>query len=217
MANTRARQLDETLVACVEEARKDALEVAQEADAPPQAREEDASTLTPLGLLPNGENQRLAFHSPRRRWAIVMADESIIGRYARVVIDWGTEPLRKGLTLACRVTGLATPLASVRQSAIRGEVVSNDVDGPLPSELLQGSLIITPEDPDVSRWAEISWRRAKGRWFEYRERSRTNAHVRTAWDGRSVRTAPAQAANPECPVSTAREPANAIGARAAVP
>src|SRR5438876_10777331 len=82
--------------------------------------------------------------------AFVMPDESIIGRYARVVIDWGTEPLRKGLTLACRVTGLATPLASVRQSAIRGEVVSNDVDGPLPSELLQGSLIITPEDPDVS-------------------------------------------------------------------
>ena len=150
MANTRARQPDETLVACVEEARKDALEVAQEADAPPQARAEDASTLTHWRLLPNGENERLAFHSPRRRWAIVMADESIIGRYARVVIDWGTEPLRKGLTLACRVTGLATPLASVRQSAIRGEVVSNDVDGPLPSELLQGSLIITPEDPDVS-------------------------------------------------------------------
>src|SRR2546421_1249463 len=46
MANTRARQPDETLVACVEEARKDALEVAQEADAPPQARAEDASTLT---------------------------------------------------------------------------------------------------------------------------------------------------------------------------
>src|SRR5947208_2260813 len=150
MANTRARQPDETLVACVEEARKDALEVAQEADAPPQARAEDASTLTPWPLLPNGENQGLAFHSPRRRWAIAMADESIIGRYARVVIDWGTEPLRKGLTLACRVTGLATPMAALRQSAIRGEVVSNDVDGPLPSELLHGSLIITPEDPDVS-------------------------------------------------------------------
>src|SRR5437016_7608544 len=150
MANTRARQPDETLVACVEEARKNALEVAQEADAPPQARAEDASALTPLGLLPNCENQRLAFQSPRRRWAIVMADESIIGRYARVVIDWGTEPLRKGLTLACRVTGLATPMAALRQSAIRGEVVSNDVDGPLPSELLQGSLIITPEDPDIS-------------------------------------------------------------------
>src|SRR2546421_9180620 len=150
MANTRAREPDETLVACVEEARKDALEVAQEADAPPQARAEDASTLTPLPLLPSGENRRLAFHSPRRRWAIVMADESIIGRYARVVIDWGTEPLRKGLTLACRVTGLATPMAAARQSAIRGEVGSNDVDGPLPSELLHGSLIITPEDPEVS-------------------------------------------------------------------
>src|SRR5437773_12556070 len=150
MANTRARQPDETLVACVEEARKDALEVAQEADAPPQARAEDASTLTPWRLLPNGENRRLAFHSPRRRWAIVMADESIIGRYARVVIDWGTEPLRKGLTLACRVTGLATAMAALRQSAIRGEVVSNDVDGPVPSELLRGSLLITPEAPDGS-------------------------------------------------------------------
>src|SRR3989440_12055584 len=100
MANTRARQPDETLVACVEEARKDALEVAQEADAPPQARAEDASTLTHWRLLPNGENQRLAFHSPRRMWAIVMADESIIGRHARVVIGWGREPGRKGLTHA---------------------------------------------------------------------------------------------------------------------
>src|SRR3989440_12321542 len=52
MANTRARQPDETLVACVEEARKDALEVAQEADAPPQARAEDASTLTLGGSFP---------------------------------------------------------------------------------------------------------------------------------------------------------------------
>jgi hypothetical protein len=33
---------------------------------------------------------------------------------------------------------------------IRGEVVSNDVDGPLPAELLQGSLIISPEDPEIS-------------------------------------------------------------------
>src|SRR2546430_17613412 len=118
--------------------------MAQEADAPPQARAEDASALTPLGLLPNGENQRLAFHRPRRRWAIVMADESIIGRYARVVIDWGTEPLRKGLTLACRVKGLATPMAAARQSAIPGEAVSNDVDGPLASDLLHGPLIIQP-------------------------------------------------------------------------
>src|SRR5256885_17230235 len=54
MANTRARQPDETLVACVEEARKDALEVAQEADAPPQARAEDASTLTHWRVLPPG-------------------------------------------------------------------------------------------------------------------------------------------------------------------
>src|SRR5436309_13235934 len=144
MANTRARQPDETIVACVDEARKDALEVAQEADATPKARAEEPSTLTPWRLLPNGENERLAFHSPRRRWAIVMADESIIGRYARVVIDWGTEPLRKGLTLACRVTGLATPMAALRQSAIRGEVVSNDVDGPLPADLPLGALINQP-------------------------------------------------------------------------
>jgi len=64
-ANTRARQPDETLVACVEEARKDALEVAQEADAPPQARAEDASTLTRLRVLPNGENRSLVFHGHR--------------------------------------------------------------------------------------------------------------------------------------------------------
>src|SRR2546421_5264854 len=88
MANTRARQPDETLVACVEEARKDALEVAQEADAPPQARAENASTLTRPRVLPNGENRSLVFHGPRRRWGIAMADESIIGQYARVVVDW---------------------------------------------------------------------------------------------------------------------------------
>src|SRR5438034_5891118 len=160
MANTRARQPDETLVACVEEARKDALEVAQEADRRPQRRAEDASTLAPWRLLPNGENRRLAFHGPRRRWAFVMPDESIIGRYARVVIDWGTEPLRKGLTLACRVTGLATPMAALRQSAIRGEVVSDDVDGPLPSELLHGSLIISQDDPDDSEARILG-----GGWF----------------------------------------------------
>src|SRR5437016_1827540 len=141
MANTRARQPDETLVACVEEARKDALEVAQEADAPPQARAEDASTLTPVRLLPNGENRRPG--------------------------SWKAAPSEHG--------------------------------------------------SGCSRWAEISLRPEKGRWFEYRGRSRTNAHVRIAWDGRSVRTAPAREANPECPVSTARELANASGARAAVP
>jgi hypothetical protein len=36
---------DETLFACVEEARKDALEVAQEANAPSQARAEDATAV----------------------------------------------------------------------------------------------------------------------------------------------------------------------------
>jgi len=134
----------------VEEARKDALEVAQEADAPPQARAEDASTLTRPRVLPNGENRSLVLHGPRRRWGIAMADESIIGQYARVVVDWGTEPFRSGLKLACRLTGMATPLASERRSALRGEVVSTDADEPLPSELVQGSVIITPEDPEVS-------------------------------------------------------------------
>src|SRR5256885_12651974 len=163
MANTRARQPDETLVACVEEARKDALEVAQEADAPPQARAEDASALTPLRVLPNAENRRLMLHGPRRRWALGMANESIIGQYARVVVDWGTEPFRKGLRLACRVTGLATPVASDNRSALRGEVVSTDADSPLPSELVRGSVIITPEDPEVSgpsSWKEV--RSARG-------------------------------------------------------
>jgi len=79
-----------------------------------------------------------------------MANESIIGQYARVVVDWGTEPFRKGLRLACRVTGLATPVASDNRSALRGEVVSTDADSPLPSELVRGSVIITPEDPEVS-------------------------------------------------------------------
>src|SRR5437879_11488006 len=65
MANTRARQPDETLVACVEEARKDALEVAQEADAPPQARAEDASTLTPLGSFPTVRIRGSRFIFPR--------------------------------------------------------------------------------------------------------------------------------------------------------
>jgi hypothetical protein len=76
--------------------------------------------------------------------------ESIIGQYARVVVDEGTDPLRKGLKLACRLTGVTTPLASEKRSALRGEVVSNDADGPFSSELVQGSLIITPEDPEVS-------------------------------------------------------------------
>jgi hypothetical protein len=79
-----------------------------------------------------------------------MADDSIIGRFARVVVDDGTGLLQKGLKLACRVTGLSNPLASEKRSALRGEVVSNDIDGPLPSDLVRGSLIITPEDPEFS-------------------------------------------------------------------
>src|SRR6266508_2432329 len=37
-----------------------------------------------------------------------------------------------------------------KRSSLRGEVVSNDVDGPLTPSLLEGSLIITPEDPGAS-------------------------------------------------------------------
>ena len=79
-----------------------------------------------------------------------MADESIIGQYARVVVDHGTGPLRDGLKLACRITGLASPEATEKHKSLRGQVVSNDVDGPLETGLLDGSLIITPEDPDLS-------------------------------------------------------------------
>jgi hypothetical protein len=79
-----------------------------------------------------------------------MAGDSLIGQYARLMVEEGTGPLHKGLTLACRVVGLSVLVASDGMSAIRGEVVSNDIDGPLPSELVRGSLIITPEDPEVS-------------------------------------------------------------------
>ena len=79
-----------------------------------------------------------------------MTEESIIGQYARVVVDEGTGPLHRGLKFACRVTGLVTPSPSERRSVLRGEVVSSDADGPFPSTLLDASLIITPEDPDVS-------------------------------------------------------------------
>lgn len=79
-----------------------------------------------------------------------MAGDSLIGQYARLVIDEGTGPLRKGLTLACRVVGLSGLVSSAEMSVIRGEVVSNDIDGPLSSELVHGSLIITPEDPEMS-------------------------------------------------------------------
>jgi len=42
------RRPGETLFASLEEARKDALEVAQEADAPPKARTEDAAAVTAI-------------------------------------------------------------------------------------------------------------------------------------------------------------------------
>ena len=73
-----------------------------------------------------------------------MAEDSIIGRYARVRIDSGTDPLRDGLKLACRITGLSPIDPGDKTSSLRGEVVSNDVDGPLPARLLEASLIITP-------------------------------------------------------------------------
>ncbi len=79
-----------------------------------------------------------------------MLDESILGRYARVVVDRGTDPFRGGLRLACRITGLASPDSAERKSSLRGQVVSNDVDGPLEPALLEGSLIITPDDPEAS-------------------------------------------------------------------
>ena len=90
------------------------------------------------------------FKPSRRDGRVAMMDDSIIGRYARIVVDNGTGPLQRGLRLACRLTGLTTPLSTERRSVLRGEVVSNDADGPLPATLLDGSLIITPEDPDIS-------------------------------------------------------------------
>ena len=77
-------------------------------------------------------------------------DDSIVGHYARVLIEEGTGPLRKGLTLACRLIGVSMAMRSEETSTLRGEVVSNDTDGPLPADLVRGSLIITPEDPDFS-------------------------------------------------------------------
>jgi hypothetical protein len=79
-----------------------------------------------------------------------MAEDSLIGQYARLVVAEGTGPLRKGQALACRVVGLSVLSSSERMSVIRGEVVSNDIDGPLPSDLMGASLIITPADPEVS-------------------------------------------------------------------
>src|SRR5207247_8843932 len=72
------------------------------------------------------------------------------GQYARLLGSRGSGPLHKGMKIACRLTGLAILDPRGKQSAIRGEVVSNDADGPFPSWLLAGSLIITPEDPNLS-------------------------------------------------------------------
>jgi len=73
-----AEALIEEELAGVEEARQDALEVAQEADAPPQAGAKDASAIIrflaragspveqfhPVWVRPKDENWRLAFHAP---------------------------------------------------------------------------------------------------------------------------------------------------------
>ncbi len=92
-----------------------------------------------------------------------MANESIIGRYARVTIDRGTEPLIGGLKLACRITGLWTSDAATRTSSVRGDVVSNDVDGPLPTRLLEASLIITPLERDISEAVILQGRAFKAK------------------------------------------------------
>lgn len=82
--------------------------------------------------------------------SLEMGDDSIIGRYARIAVDEGSTPLLDGLKLACRITGLATEDAAQRKPALRGQIVSNDVDGPLDRDLVEGSLIISPTDPDIS-------------------------------------------------------------------
>src|SRR5437667_8348155 len=79
-----------------------------------------------------------------------MRSGSLIGQYARLVVSRGSGPLHKGMKIACRLTGLAILDPRGKQSAIRGEVVSNDADGPFPSWLLAGSVIITPEDTNLS-------------------------------------------------------------------
>lgn len=79
-----------------------------------------------------------------------VSDGSIIGQYARIRVDQGDAPLRSGLTFACRVTGLLNPNRSDPRSVLRGEVVSTDVDGPLPADLIGSLLIITPRDAHAS-------------------------------------------------------------------
>src|SRR5207245_9218064 len=73
-----------------------------------------------------------------------MLDESILGRYARVDVDRGTDPFRGGLRLACRITGLASPDSAERKSSLRGQAVSNDVHGPPEPAPLAEYLIIRP-------------------------------------------------------------------------
>src|SRR5438552_18950747 len=92
-----------------------------------------------------------------------MRSGSLIGQYARLVVSRGSGPLHKGMKIACRLTGLAILDPRGKQSAIRGEVVSNDADGPFPSSLLAGSLIITPEDPDPYEPAILQGRYCRAR------------------------------------------------------
>src|SRR5438552_16566269 len=79
-----------------------------------------------------------------------MRSGSLVGQYSRLGVGRGSGRLHKGMRIACRLTGRAILDPRGKQSAIRGEVVSNDADGPFPSWLLAGSLIITPEDPNLS-------------------------------------------------------------------
>lgn len=91
-----------------------------------------------------------AFKSLREDLVLAMSKDSIIGQYARLVVEDGTDPLRNGLRFACRVTGFMTSAPSELRPVLLGEVVSTDADGPLPAALIEASLIITPDDPDVS-------------------------------------------------------------------
>lgn len=79
-----------------------------------------------------------------------MPDDSIIGQYARMVVDDGTSPVLRGLTFACRVTGVTAPSPSERRSVFRAEIVSTDTDPPLPSRIMKGSVLITPEDAEAT-------------------------------------------------------------------
>lgn len=95
-ANTRAPAADETLLAGLEEARENALEMAQEADAPPQERAEDASAVShhlhrrgggpPFRVDSTDENWSVAFH---------VLGETIDGRDAQRIPDRAIRSARR--------------------------------------------------------------------------------------------------------------------------